>query len=156
MSNCENSCSDEFEPKCIRRCPSITLLEAVAIIPQIVAAGLAVPFDANLASFGNGIVHIPGTTDFNLVQPGIYKVTFTGSVTAAALITNAAVAIAINGAIIPGTTVSETVVAAATAGLTTQLVVQVSPCINTILTIVNPTANTEIFTNPNVIIQRIG
>ena len=170
MSNCKNPCFDdndfeneccefepkccEFEPKCPRKCPRITLLQAISLVPQVVLAGLAVPFDTNLVNQGNGIIHTPGGTDFNLIQPGIYRVTFTGSVTPVGTI--AGVALALNGSIIPGTTVTETVVAATTAALATQAIVQVSPFISTVLTVVNPTAGTETFTNPNIIIEKIG
>ncbi|MDD2377067.1 MAG: hypothetical protein PHD15_06375 [Clostridia bacterium] len=144
----------EFEPKCHRKCPRITVLEAVSLVPQVVAAGLAVPFDTNLVNLGNGIIHVAGGTDFNLVAPGVYRVTFTGSVTPVGTI--AGVAIAVSGSIIPGTTVTETVIAATTAALATQAIVQVSPFISTVVTIVNPTAGTETFTNPNIIVEKIG
>ena len=170
MSNYKNSCFDEcdfeneccefepkcheFEPKCPRKCHRITLLEAISLVPQTVLAGLAVPFDTNLVNLGNGIIHTPGGTDFNLIQPGVYRVTFTGSVTPVG--TTAGVALALNGSIIPGTTVTETVVAATIAALATQAIVQVSPFISTVLTVVNPTAGIETFTNPNIIIEKIG
>ncbi|MDF2865968.1 MAG: BclA C-terminal domain [Clostridia bacterium] len=166
MSNFKNPCFDEceFEPDCCEikpkchdfepRCPRITVLQAVSLVPQTVAAGLAVPFDTNLVAIGNGIIHTPGGTDFNLIKPGIYRVTFTGSVTPVG--TTAGVALAVNGAIVPGTTVTETVIAATPAALATQAIIQVSPFISTVLTVVNPTAGTETFTNPNVIIEKIG
>ncbi len=148
----------EIKPKCcpIRpRCPRVTLLQAVSLTQQTVAAGMAVPFDTNLVTLGHGIIHTPGGTDFNLLAPGVYRVTFTGSVDPATL-NVAGVALAINGAIIPGTTVTETVVAGSTAALATQAIIQVSPFISTVLTVVNPTAGTEVFTNPNIIIEKIG
>jgi len=167
MSNYKNPCFDdcefepsycEYEPKCHKgepKSPRITLLEAVSLINQTVAAGLAVPFDTNLVLLGHGIIHTPGGTDFNLIVPGIYKVTFTGTVTPATT-TTASVALAINGFKIPGTAVSQTVVAGTHAALATQAIVQVSQFISTVLTVVNPTTDTETFTNPNIIIQRIG
>ena len=163
MSNCKNPCFDdldseshcnECEPLCPIRVPKITLLEAISLLPQTVLAGLAVPFDTNLISLGYGIIHTPGGTDFNLIAPGIYRVTFTGSVTPVG--TTAGVAIAVNGSIISGTTVTETVVAGTVAALSTQAIVQVSPYISTIVRVVNPTAGTEVFTNPNIIIEKIG
>jgi hypothetical protein len=146
----------EREPKCPRKCPRITLLEAVSLINQTVLAGLAVPFDTNLVLLGNGIIHTPGGTDFNLLAPGIYRVTFTGTVTPTT-ITTASAGLALNGSIIPGTTISASVPAIGQhAALATQAIVQVSQFISTVLTVVNPTANTEIFTNPNIIIEKIG
>lgn len=174
MSYCKNPCFDDFddcefeteccefkpkchecEPKCPKKCPIINLLQAVSLVPQVVGAGLAVPFDTNLVSLGFGIIHTPGATDFNIIKPGVYRVTFTGSVTPAAT-TTAGVALAVNASIIPGTTVTETVVAATPAALATQAIIQVSPFISTVLTVVNPTADTETFTNPNIIIEKIG
>jgi len=170
MSNYKNPCFDdrdfedecceyepkchECEPKCPRKCPRITLLQAIALVPQTVAAGFAVPFDTNLINQGNVIIHAAGGTDFNLIIPGIYRVTFTGSVTPVG--TSAGVALALNSSIIPGTTVTETVIAGTNASLATQAIVQVSPFISTVLTVVNPTAGVEAFTNPNVIIEKIG
>lgn len=170
MSNCKNPCFDEcdfepeccdfepkcheFEPKCPIKCPRITVLQATSLVPQVVAAGVAVPFDTNLVSLGNGIIHIPGGTDFNLLAPGVYRVTFTGSVTPVGTI--AGVAISVNGSTVTGTTVTETVIAGETAALATQAIVQVSPFISTVVRIINPTAGTETFTNPNIIIEKIG
>jgi len=145
----------EVKSKCQNKCPRVDLIQAVSIVQQTVGAGLAVPFDTNLVTLGCGILHAPGGTDFNLISPGIYRVTFTGSVDPATL-DAAGVAIAVNGTIIPGTTVTETVVAGSTAALATQAIVQVPQCVATVVTIVNPTADTEIFTNPNIIIEKIG
>lgn len=164
MSYYEDPCFDDFEKKCDceheyhkKRFPKnkVTALESVSLVAPTVTTGAAVPFDTNRVYRGFGIFHIPGGTDFNIVKPGIYRVTFTGSVTPATL-TSAGVAIAINGTIIPGTTVTETVVAGSIAALSTQTLVQVTPFMNTIVTIVNPTAGTEGFTNPNIIIERLG
>lgn len=160
MPRYEDSCFDEcdFEPKCHEdKSPRrINVLEAVSLINQTVATSAAVPFTTNLVTNGFGIIHTPGGTDFNLIRPGIYRVTFTGTVTPTTA-TTAGVAIALNGSIIPGTTISASVPAPGQhAALTTQALVQVTPFMGVTLTIVNPTTNTEIFTNPNVIIERIG
>lgn len=149
--DCE--CSSSHEKKFPRN--RAIALQAVSIVQQTVAAGAAIPFDTNLVSSGFGIIHVPGGTDFNIVKPGIYRVTFTGSVDPS-VITAAGVAIAVNGSIIPGTTVTETQVVGSTAALATQALVQVTPFFNTIVTIVNPTAGAAVYTNPNVIIERIG
>jgi hypothetical protein len=154
--DCEGEKDLEF--KCHKKkCPKngIVALQAVSLVPQTVTAGAAVPFDTNLVSSGFGIIHLPGGTDFNIVKPGIYRVTFTGSVAPAAT-TTAGVAIAVNGSIVPGTTVTETVTAGTPAALATQALIQVTPFMNTIITIVNPTTDTEVFTNPNIIIERLG
>lgn len=159
----EDSCFDEFEcdkepscheDKCSRRRP--TVLQSVSLTNQTVAAAAAVPFTTNLVSSGFGIIHTPGGTDFTLVKPGIYRVTFTGTVTPTTA-TTAGVAIALNGAIIPGTTVNASVPAIGDhAALATQALVQVTPFMGVVVTIVNPTTGAEIFTNPNIIIERIG
>ena len=153
MSNFKNSCFDECEPKC----PRLIVLEAVSLTPQNVAPLLAVPFDTNLVNLGNGILHTPGETNFSLVAKGVYRITFTGSVTSNGEgVTIVGVALAINGLIISGTTVTETVIAGTTAALATQTIVQVAPCFSTVVTVVNPTTSTETFTNPNIIIEKIG
>jgi hypothetical protein len=165
MSYCENPCFDEFEfdkncdfePECHdKKFPEREIaIEAISVIPQTVAAGVAVPFTTNLVTSGNCIIHTPGSTDFNLVQPGLYRATFTGTV-ATDETTTAGVALAVNGSILPGTTVTETVIAGDAAALATQALIQVSPFMSTLLTVVNPTTGTETFTNPNIIIERIG
>jgi len=165
MSDFRNPCFDdcEFEPECCDFepiCPvrhsRVTVLESISLVPQVVTTLLAVPFDTNLVNLGNGILHNIGGTDFNLLAPGIYRVTFTGSVTPAGEgTTTAGVALAINGLIIPGTTVTETVVAGDIATLATQAIIQVLPFITTVLRVVNPTIVTETFTNPNIIIEKI-
>jgi|GEM_PF-1760233 len=165
--NLKSKCHDnepksyDYEPKCHNYepiCPIIpsrvTVLQAISLVPQTVATLLAVPFDTNLVNLGTGIVHIPSGTDFNLLASGVYRVTFTGSVTPVG--TDAGVAIASSGTIIPGTTVNETVVAGTIAALSTQAIIQVLPCTSAVVTIVNPTAGTETFTNPNIIIEKIG
>jgi hypothetical protein len=168
MSNFKNRCNDDWddcefeeecdekEPRCHRKCPKITVLEAVSLTNQTVAAGAAVPFDTNLVSLGNGIIHTPGGTGFNLVAPGVYRITFTGTITPTTT-TTASVALAVNNSIIPGTTISASVPAVGShAALTTQAIVQVSPFMGVVITVVNPTSGVEIFTNPNIIIERIG
>jgi len=167
MSYYKDPCFDEFEmedgldcecsschEKKFPRSRAIAL-QAVSLVQQTVAAGAAIPFDTNLVSSGFGIIHVPGGTDFNIVKPGIYRVTFTGSADPS-VITAAGVAIAVNGSIIPGTTVTETVAVGSTAALATQALIQVTPFMNTVVTIVNPTTGAEVFTNPNIIIERIG
>lgn len=146
---------EKCEPKCHKH-RKTSLLEAVSLTPQTVAAGAAVPFTTNLVTQGFGIIHTPGGTDFNLLQPGIYEVTFTGQVTTTDAATVAAVALAVNGTILPGTSIAENVVAGQAAALATQALIQVSPFISTVLTVVNPTGSPEVFTNPNIIIERIG
>lgn len=168
MSNCKNTNynddNDDCESKCqetkpchevVSKCNRKSALEAVSVGNKTVAAGLAVQFDTNLVTEGNAIIHAPSGTDFNLIAPGIYRVTFTGTVTPTTTGT-ASVALAINGSVVQATTVSQTVAPGTHAALATQLLVQVSPFLSTVVTVVNPTTDTEIFTNPNIIIEKIG
>lgn len=157
---CRPKCKPEPECKCRpeRKCTRV-LLQAISSTPQTVISGLAVPFTTNLVNVGNGISHTPGSTEFILTCPGTYRVTFTGTVAATGEIIfgNVGVALAANGIILPGTTVTETV---ATSGnevaLATQAIVRVAQCQTVIFTVVNPAGVTEIFTNPNIIIERIS
>lgn len=165
MSKCKNpydECENEEEccweeKKCcdIDKCHKrINVLQAISLVPQTVATTAAVPFDTNLVTEGFGIIHTAGSTAFTLAIPGIYKVTFTGTVTPVG--TTAGVALALSNTIIPGTTVTETVTAGTAASLAAQALIEVVPFITSTITVVNPTAGTETFTNPNIIIERIG
>jgi len=151
---CEKECKKRPEPKCPNKRIIPTLLESVSTAPQTVLSGLAVPFTTNLVSSGRGIFHLPGSTEFIITKPGLYKVTFTGTVSTVDA-TSAGVALAINGIILPGTTVTETPDATGEVALATQTLLTVLPGFNTILTVVNPTTNTQTFINPNIIIERV-
>lgn len=148
----EPECKCELEHKCLP-----TILEAISTSPQSVEPNLAVPFITNFLNVGKGIIHIPGSTEFILTCPGIYRVNFTGSITAITGDPVVGVALAANGIILPGTTVTETIaVCGDQAALATQALIQVSAFQAVLLTVVNPTDLLEIFTNPNIIIERIG
>lgn len=162
-SKCKEKCNLEKKYKseykdnkisCKPKLSGIVALEAVATTPQTVLSGLAVPFNANLVAEGYGILHSPGSSEFIIIKPELYKVTFTSSVnTFDSPI--AGVALAINGIIIPGTTVTVTSINNGVVNLTTEAIIRVIPPVNTILTVVNITTGTEIFTNPNIIIERV-
>lgn len=158
-SKCEdNSCEKECKKRPENKCPDKriipTILESVSTTPQTVLSGLAVLFTTNLVCSGKGIFHLPGTTEFIITNPGLYRVTFTGTVSTVEA-TSAGVALALNGLIIPGTTVTETPEPSGEVALATQTLLTIMPCFNYNLTVVNPTTNTQTFINPNIIIERV-
>lgn len=138
-------------------CPQ--MIFSVTPSAQTVEGGEPVIFVNDAISLGNSIIHTVGSPEFNIICPGKYLVTFTGSVGSPFIDTglDVSVAIALNGSIIPGTTVSEyvTLVTVNTASLSTQAIIEISPFLNNIITIVNPREITQTFTNANIIIQKI-
>lgn len=138
-------------------CPQ--MIFSVTPTTQTVVGEEPVIFVNNSLLLGNSIIHTVGSPEFNIICPGKYLVTFTGSVGSPFIDTglDVSVAIALNGTIVPGTTVSEyvTLVTNNAASLSTQAIIEISPFLNNIITIVNPREITQTFTNANIIIQRI-
>lgn len=153
----ECKCSKKKEKKChkIDNKPKLSVLEAVSTGVQTVLSGLSVIFTSNLVSVGSSIFHIPGSPEFRLLNSGVYRVTFTGTVSPEPEITTTGVAFSLNGMIIQGTTITERTDVSGNVSLTTQALIRVFPSFNSVLTVVNPTAIAQTFTNPNVIIERI-
>lgn len=139
---------------------SVSVIEAISIAPQTVLSLATLPFDTNRVIDGNAITHIQGSPNFNLLRCVLYRVTFTSTVSLPVGVagTNVSAAIALNGSIIAGTTVSESVInlSGNFANLATQTIIEVYPGTSSVVTIVNPSALAEIFTNPNIIIEKIN
>lgn len=137
---------------------NVSALQAISLKQQTVLPNLAIPFDTNQVLSGNDILHTVDSTEFYLKAPGVYKVTFTASVDRLILDLDLSlgIALALNGYIIPGSTVTQTAVTGIVSNLYTQAIVQTLTFVNNILTVVNTSNNSEIFTNPNIIIQKIS
>jgi hypothetical protein len=141
----------------IKNCPQF--INSVTVPSQSVEPGATVIFTNDLVRVGDSIVHVANAGEFNIICPGKYLVTFTSSVSSPLVDTgiNLSVGIALNGSVIPGTTVSEyiTLVEGNTASLFTQAVIDASPFIDSIVTMLNQSDSIQVFTNANIIIQKI-
>lgn len=162
---CNNSCPCNFNSKnnccCTQSCGkrnSYNAINALALTSVAVPVGSAIPFDTNRVLSGNAINHVAGSTDFTIMAPGTYKATLT---TNAALNTGevagfVSIAIAINGTIIPGCLVSQTIAPTETTNLYTQVLFTIPCGTPATVTAVNPVgAAPTVYTNTNMIIEKV-
>jgi hypothetical protein len=133
------------------------LLQSISILSPTIAQGAAITFDTNKVLLGDAITHTLGSTEFNLLVPGYYSVIFTVFAGNIDVTNNASIALMVDNSIVPGTTIHSSIPGInAVVGLTTQNVVEVLPNTTSILKVINTTTNSATFTNPNIVIQKIG
>lgn len=111
------------------------MINAFITTPIVVAAGARVPFSGHRAQTrsschcnGGWLNHEDGSAQFLISRPGIYMVSVGAQVTSDTAATDATLALTVNGEALAGTTMAQTITAAADVGQLATTALLTVPC----------------------------
>ena len=130
------------------------MINAFIVTPIVVAAGARVPFAGHRAQTrsscrcnGGWLNHEDGSAQFLISRPGIYMVSVGAQVTSDTAATDATLAITVNGEALAGTTMAQTITAAADVGQLATTALLTVPCGTSVTVGLANTGDTEITIN---------
>jgi len=130
------------------------MINAFITTPLVVAAGARVPFSGHRAQTrsschcnGGWLNHEDGSAQFLISRPGIYMVSVGAQVTSDTAATDATLALTVNGEALAGTTMAQTITAAADVGQLATTALLTVPCGASVTVGLANTGDTEITVN---------
>ena len=130
------------------------MINAFIATPIEIAVGARVPFAGHRAQTrsscrcnGGWLAHEDGSAQFLISRPGIYMVSVGAQVTSATAATDATLAITVNGEALAGTTMAQTITAAADVGQLATTALLTVPCGASVTVGLANTGDTEITVN---------
>jgi len=140
------------------------MINAFITTPLVVAAGARVPFSGHRAQTrsschcnGGWLNHEDGSAQFLISRPGIYMVSVGAQVTSDTAATDATLALTVNGEALAGTTMAQTITAAADVGQLATTALLTVPCGASVTVGLANTGDTEITVNEaSLVLTRVA
>ena len=140
------------------------MINAFVVTPIAVAPGSRVPFAGHRAKTrsschcnGGWLNHEDGSAQFFISRPGIYMINVGAQVTSDTAATDATLAITVHGEAVAGTTMAQTITAAADVGQMATTALLMVPCGASVTVGLANTGDTEITVNAaSLVLTRVS